>query len=165
MSEFISSPLLAFLLIAVGIACLFLELFIPSLGILGIVGGLSTVFGIYSLFAQGHTVLAVASIAVTVTVVLLSIRYWLRKVSLKTALTVDEPMRGQTAISEFVGLEGVTISELRPAGIAAIGGHKIDVISSGGFIPKGAKVQVTDASGNRVLVKLCAETSETTPPP
>lgn len=57
-------------------------------------------------------------------------------------------------LASLVGLEGVTTSDLRPAGVARINGERIDVISQGDFIPTGSLVQVRSVEGNRVVVRL-----------
>ena len=47
----------------------------------------------------------------------------------------------------------MTITPLRPAGKALIEGKRVDVISEGGFIERGAQVQVIQVEGLRVVVR------------
>ncbi|MEC7225841.1 MAG: NfeD family protein [Candidatus Latescibacterota bacterium] len=54
---------------------------------------------------------------------------------------------------EIVGKEGVTVSELRPAGIALIGERRTDVVTDGEFVAVGQAVRVVEARGNRVVVR------------
>ena len=54
---------------------------------------------------------------------------------------------------EMVGKEGVTVSELRPAGIALIGERRTDVVTDGEFVAVGQAVRVVEARGNRVVVR------------
>lgn len=54
---------------------------------------------------------------------------------------------------EMVGKEGVTVSELRPAGIALIEERRTDVVTDGEFVAVGQAVRVVEARGNRVVVR------------
>ena len=54
---------------------------------------------------------------------------------------------------EIVGKEGVTVSELRPAGIALIGERRTDVVTDGEFVAVGQTVRVVEARGNRIVVR------------
>ena len=54
---------------------------------------------------------------------------------------------------ELVGKEGVTITPLRPAGAVQINGQRLDVVTEGGFIPRGKMVQVVKVEDNRIVVK------------
>ena len=42
---------------------------------------------------------------------------------------------------------------LRPAGMAQFGERFVDVVTEGNFVPAGARVQVIEIEGNRVVVK------------
>ena len=52
-----------------------------------------------------------------------------------------------------LGRVGVALSPLRPAGVADIGGSRVDVVSDGGFVSAGAAIEVTRVEGNRVVVR------------
>jgi membrane-bound serine protease (ClpP class) len=45
------------------------------------------------------------------------------------------------------------VSPLRPAGVADLGGSRVDVVSDGSFIDAGAPVEVIRVDGNRVVVR------------
>jgi membrane-bound serine protease (ClpP class) len=49
--------------------------------------------------------------------------------------------------------QGVAMTMLRPAGLVRFGDQYIDVVSDGGYISEGAKVQVIEVTGNRIVVK------------
>tara|TARA_Y100001978_G_scaffold456_1_gene343 strand:+ start:176 stop:1510 length:1335 start_codon:yes stop_codon:yes gene_type:complete len=55
--------------------------------------------------------------------------------------------------NELLGKEGVTVSELRPAGIALIDGRRTDVVTDGEFVAVNQAVEVVEVSGNRVVVR------------
>lgn len=54
---------------------------------------------------------------------------------------------------QMVGQVGVTISELRPAGIARFGTDRLDVVTDGRFIEAGRPVKIVKVAGRQVIVK------------
>ncbi|MEX0780813.1 MAG: NfeD family protein [Balneolales bacterium] len=57
-----------------------------------------------------------------------------------------------STVDDLIGLEGVALSTLRPAGTALVDSRRIDVVSDGDFIEKGEKVKVVTSVGSRVMV-------------
>jgi membrane-bound serine protease (ClpP class) len=53
----------------------------------------------------------------------------------------------------LLGHEGVAASYLRPAGVAAVDGMRVDVLTEGEFVPAGAAVQVSRVEGARIFVR------------
>lgn len=51
------------------------------------------------------------------------------------------------------GMEGITVSNLRPGGKAQFGDQIIDVVSQGDLIPKGTRVRIIGARGSDALVE------------
>jgi membrane-bound serine protease (ClpP class) len=60
------------------------------------------------------------------------------------------PFAAQTAL---LGTIGLAVTSLRPAGKARFGEDFVDVISEGNYIHPGARVQVIEIEGNRIVVK------------
>jgi membrane-bound serine protease (ClpP class) len=56
----------------------------------------------------------------------------------------------------WLGKTGTALSPLRPAGIADIDGTRVDVVSDGGFIDTGTRIDVTRVDGNRIVVRASA---------
>ena len=54
---------------------------------------------------------------------------------------------------EYLGMEGITISELRPSGFIEIDGERVDALSEGNFIPKGTSVKVVKIEGSKIIVR------------
>ena len=57
------------------------------------------------------------------------------------------------ALTALLGAVGTAATVLRPAGMARFGDAYVDVVSEGNYIPAGARVQVIEIEGNRVVVK------------
>ena len=53
----------------------------------------------------------------------------------------------------LVGHAGFATSYLRPAGVAAINGQQVDVLTEGEFVPAGTAVMVTRVEGARIFVR------------
>jgi membrane-bound serine protease (ClpP class) len=54
---------------------------------------------------------------------------------------------------DLVGLEGVTLTYLRPVGVGLFGGRRLDVIAEGEFIEANKLIRIVAAHGNRILVR------------
>ena len=57
-----------------------------------------------------------------------------------------------------IGDVGTVTSALRPAGKARFGDAKVDVVATAEFLPRGAKVEIIEIHGNRVVVKAIENT-------
>lgn len=54
---------------------------------------------------------------------------------------------------ELIGVEGMTLTALRPSGTVLIDDERIDVVSEGAFIPKDRKVRIIKTEGSRIVVR------------
>ena len=67
---------------------------------------------------------------------------------------IDEAIEPvQSAHAALLGAIGVAQTPLRPAGKVQFGEQFVDVIAEGNYIVPGARVQVIEVEGNRVVVK------------
>ncbi len=62
-------------------------------------------------------------------------------------------MPGAAQAAALLGAIGVSSTVLRPAGTVQFGDEYVDVVSDGGFITAGTRVQVVEVEGNRIVVK------------
>ncbi|CAN5233460.1 hypothetical protein BH11PLA2_BH11PLA2_25930 [soil metagenome] len=65
--------------------------------------------------------------------------------------TPDLP--GTAEAAGLLGAIGSSATPLRPAGMAQFGDKYVDVVSDGGFVQSGARVQVIEVEGTRIVVK------------
>ncbi len=54
---------------------------------------------------------------------------------------------------ELVGMEGVTLTELRPVGVGQFAGKRLDIIAEGEYIEEQTTVRIVQARGSRVVVQ------------
>ena len=66
---------------------------------------------------------------------------------------VESALPGANAALELLGAIGASTTALRPAGVVRFGDQFVDVVSDGGFIPAGTRVQVIAVEGTRIVVK------------
>ena len=64
-----------------------------------------------------------------------------------------DPSASRDTDNELVGKEGVTMSYLRPSGIAMIDGQRLNVIADGEFIEAQRPIKIVEARGSRVVVR------------
>lgn len=145
--------LLSMLCIA-GLILIFLEVFIPSGGVLAIAALLCIGYSVWELYLQGHTVIATVCAIFTIFWIIFMFRFWLNKVGLKTNLEDSISIGDDVKTSKgMIGQRGLVLSDLRPAGIALIAGKRLDVVALQGYINKGDSIVVIQSDGNRIVVK------------
>jgi membrane-bound serine protease (ClpP class) len=157
------------LLFAGGIVLLILEVFVtPGFGVLGAlgIGALVAALGL-SLVGAGATweVIVLAAVRVVVSLLLaigaavLLLRLLPRAAFGRRLILEDElpAKEGFTSAPErdlsWLGKRGIATSTLRPAGVAELGGERVDVVSDGEFIEAGEPIEVTRVDGNRIVVR------------
>jgi membrane-bound ClpP family serine protease len=150
-------PLLLQLL---GVAVIIAEFLIPSAGLLSIVAvGLLgySLFAVFTDVSTGAGFIILAADVVTLPIlVIIGLKLIGRsKATLHQTLSSADGVSSQPEqLEHYIGMDGVTVSLLRPAGIALINGKRLDVVSKGEYINKGKPVSVVAVTGNQVVVRL-----------
>ena len=65
----------------------------------------------------------------------------------------DPLLPGASAAAELLGAIGTSNTALRPAGVVRFGDAFVDVVSDGGYVAAGTRVQVIAVEGTRIVVK------------
>lgn len=145
--------------LSIGLMLLAIEVIVPG-GILGVMGGLSLLVAIgagFFAFGPQGGLLAAVSLIVFGSVLF---GVWLRIFPLTPmgrVLTLRKDGQDfKAAHAEpaiVVGLAGSALSDLRPAGLALLNGHRTDVISESGYVVAGTPVKVVKVEGNHIVVR------------
>jgi membrane-bound ClpP family serine protease len=170
---------LAMLLFLLGLALLLLEIFvIPGFGVCGL-AGIVLVLGSLGLVAYGHwprtpedwmgygrtlgpmglMMLGSVCLAFLLAHYLPSIPYanrlFLKPQVEENGELVDDsaPLATRPELAALLGAIGVAATPLRPAGKVQFSDNFIDVVAEGSYVQPGARVQVIEIEGNRVVVK------------
>lgn len=148
------------ILFLAGLICLIIEMFMPNFGVVGGIGLVLLVIGILitaktPFEAVIMFIILLVIVAVVLAVVLRSVSKGRlsKKLILKDSLNKEAGFIGTEDLEHFIGREGIAATVLRPSGTAIIDGLKLDVVSEGEFIPKGAKVKIIQVTGRRIAVK------------
>ena len=75
-------------------------------------------------------------------------------VTLRARLSKTDGVTSQDAAQNaFLGMEGRTVTDLRPSGVAIIDRQRIDVVTRGEYIERETDIIVTAVRGNQIVVK------------
>jgi membrane-bound serine protease (ClpP class) len=151
-------------LLLVGLAVMMLEVFIPSVGILGFVSVAAILTAVVTAFLElgvvpGMTVLAITVLAIP-TVLSLAFR-WFPETPLGRRVLPPPPdpsdvLPGATRrrqLREFVGRGGHAVGELLPWGTVEIGDLVVEAMSESGPISAGTAVEVVGVQGMSLVVR------------
>ena len=152
----------ALICLILGLSLMVFEMFTPGMGIPGILGFVLLIVAIVlraDSFVNGAVTLAI------ILVLLSAAGFFVFRSFKKGALsrsplvlkeTIEEKSTSLSDVDmqQYVGLEGVALTALRPSGNAAFGDMRLNVMTEGEFIAKDAKIKIMRVDGLRVLVKL-----------
>ncbi len=151
------------LLLAVGLAIAFLEIFFPTGGILAFFSGAAllgaVLLGFKSGTSVGLTVTAVVVIGVP-SLIGLGFRWWphtyvgrqvLLEVPRAEDVLPDESQRRQ--LKGLVGRVGRAKCRMLPSGVVSVDGQTLDATSEGMVIEAGQTVRVIKIESNRLVVR------------
>ncbi|NLY17807.1 MAG: hypothetical protein GX045_02360 [Clostridiaceae bacterium] len=144
----------------VGLIFLIIEIFTPGFGVSGGIGLVLLVIGIlitastpFEALVMIIMLLAIIGLALTIILHSTARGKLSKTLILNEKLNKESGFIGTEDLEYFVGKEGITVTTLRPAGIAEFDGVKLDVVSEGEFIPNGTRVKIIKVSGRRIVVR------------
>lgn len=154
-------------LLAVAVALFFIEVFLPTGGLLGAMAALAAVAGVFCLFKMNTTVGAIGACVVllaTPVLLVLAIKIWPDTPFGQWVTHPDEPKRspGQAAAAETAsdghspiqpGDTGRTLTPLRPVGICTLHGRRRECLARSGSIDPEVEIEVVSISGHDVYVR------------
>lgn len=161
------------LMFAAGILLILIEIFIiPGFGITGILGITLVLISLVgamtrvipggpllpewpdlqlSLFKTGVAIVGTGAAALVLGRFLPRNRFF-NRLALSASTAAADGYTAADNSSALVGLTGVALTPLRPAGAARIDGLRRDVVTAGEFIEAGTPIQIVEAHGNRLVV-------------
>ncbi len=150
------------ILVAAGFFVIFLELFVPSAGVLGIVAGICLLSGVVVAFLHSIELGAVMLIGVMIMLPVafsLMIKAWPhtpigKRILIGPVASEDVIPQGEfyDEIQALEGRLGVVRTKMLPSGIIVIDGKKFDATSDGLPLDPGETIKVTSVKGNRIFV-------------
>lgn len=152
------------LLVVAGLLFLAVEVFlVPGHGVAALLGLLAVVAGIVLSVlgpVPGPADVAVAVGVIVSSLTLMGVAAW----GLYSRMRAGDPLLGgmlrrdegyiaALPRPELEGIDGVALTDLRPAGRAEVSGEVLDVVSEAGWITAGTPVRVLRAEGYRHVVR------------
>lgn len=159
------------LIFVAGVILILVEIFItPGFGFLGILGGIAVIASIiFSLIGNAPTVempdiyraLQTVGLSMIFTVVFAipiiklvpKTKTWNRLILNSTQNREDGFRSTPKEYETLVGKAGISLTLLRPAGMALIASKRMDVVTNGEYIEKDVPIQVIEVEGNRIVVQ------------
>ncbi len=150
-------------LLTCGVALVFLEIFVPSGGVLSVLAACSVVAAVVVAFNDGFMNGTIVLLCATVLVPLAvgsAIKWWPhtplgKLILIKRPESEDEvlPDTEEYHRDKMIGKHGVARSDLLPSGDVKIEGRVYDAVSGGMPINKGQAVRVIDVNTQRLVVR------------
>ena len=143
-------------LVILGAILLFLETLLPGMiaGLIGFLCLLAAVVLGYRDFGYQTGSLILGGVLVGLVV---GVFFWLKFFpgSRIARRFISQSSTGELGVArpELLNGTGVALSQLRPSGIATINGQRVDVVTEGGLIERGAAIKVVAVEGARVVVR------------
>ncbi|MFO1513005.1 MAG: NfeD family protein [Verrucomicrobiota bacterium] len=143
-------------LLILGAVLLFLETLLPGM-IAGIIGGVclvaAVVLGYRDYGFQAGTLILAGVIAG----LMVGAWCWLKFFpgSRMAKKFISDQAVGELGVDrpDLLHGTGTALTQLRPSGTANINGQRVDVVTEGGLIARGAKVKVVAVEGSRIVVR------------
>lgn len=160
-------------LAGVALVLLFIELFVPSGGLIGVLAGVAAIASLVAFFQYDATLgLAMTGVYIVLgpIAIIAIFKLWLnspigRRLILggqegtaagsdETIATSEQQRRQRLeALRELIGAEGVTVTALRPVGTVKVGNQRIDALAESGMIAADTPVTVVDIYDNQIKVR------------
>ena len=153
----------------IGVILLLLEIFvIPGFGIVGVAGIIFMISGIFlgligdwemtdrSLISVA--IIQLASVFVGTGIFIYMLSKILPKTSFWNRLILQDHVSGKSGYSSkssfehLIGVTGIALTDLRPAGTAMINNNRVDVVTEGNYISHDSKIIVKSVEGSKVVV-------------
>ncbi|GAE33392.1 NfeD family protein [Halalkalibacter akibai] len=152
------------ILFVIGFILIMVEIFVPGFGIFGLLGIASVIGGmLLASFSTASMIIYIAIALVITTVVAIFIfKYFgnrgpMRKIIHTDSTSTEKGYISNVTRAELVGQIGETLTPLRPSGSVVFGHERLDVVSEGGYIGQGKRVEVIYTSGSRIVVREAKE--------
>ncbi|MCG3181019.1 MAG: hypothetical protein BIFFINMI_03386 [Phycisphaerae bacterium] len=158
-------------LIGAGLLLIVLEIFVPSGGMIGVLGAVCVVGGLLAAFLQSAILgfgLLIAVMILLPILVTWAVKYF-PKSRLSRGIVLRDPEAGESRAktrldlakaedrSSLVGVRGKVVRDLRPSGVADLNGLRIEVVSEGTFVEAGHPIEVVRIDGRTIVVAAVEE--------
>ncbi len=144
---------------AAAVLVILAEIFIPSGGLLGIIAAGLIGYSLYLVFTGVSQVAGILFVVNDIILLPVLVMVGLKLIArspatLKKTLSAVGGVSSQSPeMADYLHMEGETLTDLRPSGIARINGKRVDVATRGEYIEKNTPVYVAAVTGNQIIVR------------
>ena len=151
--------ILPVLLQAIGILVVIAEIFIPSFGLLAAIALALFSYSLYLVFTTISSTAGLIFAGLDLILIPVFIVFGM-KILAKSPLSLRQELsKKQGVVSQakefetYLHMKGIAVTDLRPAGMAEINSHRLDVVTEGEYIEINTPVVVAGVTGNRIIVQ------------
>ena len=150
---------LPILLQLIGIIVIIAEIILPSGGILSILATGLFGYSLYLVFTHISTSAGMAFVIADIILIPILVYFGIKflaksPVTLRTKLSKEDGVTSQSPDhNDYLGSQGVAVTDLRPSGVATIEDERLDVVTQGEYLEKQTQIIVIAVRGNQIVVK------------
>ncbi len=143
----------------IGIGIIMAEILIPSGGILALLAIALFGYSLYSVFTSVSSSMGYGFILADLIIIPVIVIFGFKtlaksSITLKKKLSSDQGVNVQEkALNQYIGMEGIAATDLRPSGMAVIAKERLDVVTDGKYMAKDSPLIVVAVTGNQIIVK------------
>lgn len=147
------------LLQVIGILVIMAEIFIPSFGLLSVIALALFSYSLYLIFTTVSLFAGLVALGFDLIAAPLLFVFGMKILARSPLALKQELSREKGVVSQgkdmdiFLNQSGISLTDLRPAGVAKINDIRMDVVTDGEYIEAGTPVVVRQITGNRVVVQ------------
>ena len=152
--------IIGIILLVAGFVLIGVELVVPGFGLPGISGIVCLIAGVFFVadsIEEGIlitvVVIVVLGILMTIIMGLLTKRKLKSPIILDTDVKAEDSYLNSSDLEYLVHRQGITVTNLRPAGKGNFDGIDLDIVSDNGYIERGTPVVIDRISEKRLIVK------------
>lgn len=152
--------LIGILLLVAGFILAGIEMVLPGFSVPGVSAIICLVAGV---FVLADSVMEAAFITIAVLAllgILMAVILWLlSKGKLRSPIILEEEQKktegylSSSDLKYLLGKQGISATDLRPAGIGKFDEVNFDVVSEGNYISKGTGIEIIKVEGSKLVVK------------
>jgi len=149
------------ILLGIALVLFFVEVIVPSGGIIGFLSGICMILGLVMLFKFNTTLGLIGAIVSLIAVPFLfafAVKLW-PNTPIARLLMLKNPPRQDTQgdtgklPDQMVGMKGKAMTDLRPVGTCLIDGQRRQCLAVSGLIRSGSAIHVVSADGMEIKVR------------
>jgi membrane-bound serine protease (ClpP class) len=143
----------------IGVLVIIAEIILPSGGILSILATGLFGYSLYLVFTNASVSAGMGFIMADLILIPILIYFGIRflaksPVTLRKKLSKEDGVTSQSPDQiDYIGSQGLAITDLRPSGVATINEKRLDVVTRGEYLEKQTEIIVIAVRGNQIVVK------------